>query len=89
MTYTLAVEYAKRGLRVNAVCPGGIDHTDERRVEAPGRGASTSRAAAARISPVDEVRGPETVAGAIAFLASDDAAHVNGEYVRVDGATLA
>jgi NAD(P)-dependent dehydrogenase (short-subunit alcohol dehydrogenase family) len=38
--------------------------------------------------PLDQFRGPETVASTIAFLASEDAAHVNGESVRVDGATL-
>ncbi len=42
-----------------------------------------------RIMALDQPRGPETVAAAIAFLASDDAAHVNGESLRVDGATLA
>ena len=41
-----------------------------------------------RIMALDTPRGPETVAAAIAFLASDDAAHINGEHVRVDGATL-
>lgn len=89
MTYTLAVEYAKRGLRVNAVAPGGI--------ETPLRDATGDMLPKdgidyelfVRISPVDRTRGPETVASTIAFLASDDAAHVNGEYIRVDGATLA
>lgn len=89
MTYTLAVEYAKKGLRVNAVAPGGID--------TPLRDATATMLPTEdidyelflRISPVDQVRGPETVASTIAFLASDDAAHVNGEVVRVDGATLA
>jgi NAD(P)-dependent dehydrogenase (short-subunit alcohol dehydrogenase family) len=38
---------------------------------------------------IDRPRGPETVAAAIAFLASDDAAHINGESLRVDGGTLA
>jgi meso-butanediol dehydrogenase / (S,S)-butanediol dehydrogenase / diacetyl reductase len=87
MTYTLAVEYAKRGLRVNAVCPGGITTPMSAGVRLPAEGLDQELLL--RISPVDEFRGPETVAGAVAFLASDDAAHVNGEYVRVDGATLA
>ena len=41
-----------------------------------------------RVMPLDKPRGPETVAGVIALLASEDAAHMNGEYVRVDGGTL-
>ena len=42
-----------------------------------------------RIMALDEQRGPEVVAGAIAFLASDDGRHVNGTVVKVDGGTLA
>ena len=38
---------------------------------------------------LDKPRGPETVASLIAFLASEDAAHVNGESIRVEGGTLA
>lgn len=88
MTYTLAVEYARRGLRVNAVAPGGIETPLS---EATGTmlPADSDWSLFGRISPVDQNRGPDTVASTIAFLASDDAAHVNGEYVRVDGATLA
>lgn len=86
MTYTLAVEYARRGLRINAVAPGGITTPMTANFAFP-EGADLSLLE--RISPVDDFRGPETVAATIAFLASDDAVHVNGEYVRVDGATLA
>jgi NAD(P)-dependent dehydrogenase (short-subunit alcohol dehydrogenase family) len=88
MTYTLAVEYAKRGLRVNAVAPGGIE-TPLSTATGTMLPPDSDWALFGRISPVDQNRGPETVASTIAFLASDDAAHVNGEYVRVDGATLA
>jgi len=42
-----------------------------------------------RIMPLDTFRGPETAAALVAFLASEDAAHINGEKVRVDGGTLA
>ncbi|MDH4170861.1 MAG: SDR family oxidoreductase [Acidimicrobiia bacterium] len=86
MTHTLAVEYARRGLRVNAVAPGGITTPMAANVRLP---EDADFSLLDRISPVDEFRGPETVAATIAFLASDDAAHVNGEVVRVDGATLA
>ena len=41
-----------------------------------------------RIMPLDTFRGPEVAAALVAFLASDDAAHINGERVRVDGGTL-
>jgi NAD(P)-dependent dehydrogenase (short-subunit alcohol dehydrogenase family) len=41
-----------------------------------------------RAAALDRPRGPETVASVIAMLASEDGAHVNGEHIRIDGATL-
>jgi NAD(P)-dependent dehydrogenase (short-subunit alcohol dehydrogenase family) len=38
--------------------------------------------------PLDDFRGPEVVASTVAFIASADAVHINGESLRVDGATL-
>jgi NAD(P)-dependent dehydrogenase (short-subunit alcohol dehydrogenase family) len=85
LTRTIAVEYAQRGLRCNAVCPGSIKTPITRDFAFP-EGADTDLVR--RIMALDKPRGPETVAAAIAFLASDDAAHINGEDVRVDGGTL-
>jgi NAD(P)-dependent dehydrogenase (short-subunit alcohol dehydrogenase family) len=39
--------------------------------------------------PLDKMRGPEQIASAVAYLGSDDAAHVNGTVLKVDGGTLA
>ena len=86
LTRTLAVEYGRQGLRVNCVCPGSIDTPITGDFVMP-EGAEPKLLR--RIMALDKPRGPETVAAAIAFLASDDAAHVNGESLRVDGATLA
>jgi meso-butanediol dehydrogenase / (S,S)-butanediol dehydrogenase / diacetyl reductase len=85
LTRTIAVEYGQRGLRCNAVCPGSIKTPITNDFEFP-EGANTDLVR--RIMALDKPRGPETVAAAIAFLASDDAAHVNGEQLRVDGGTL-
>ncbi len=86
LTRTLAVEYGRQGVRVNCVCPGSIETPIVGDFVVPdGADAKLIR----RIMALDRPRGPETVAAAIAFLASDDAAHVNGESLRVDGATLA
>jgi NAD(P)-dependent dehydrogenase (short-subunit alcohol dehydrogenase family) len=86
LTRTLAVEYGKQGLRVNALCPGSITTPIQQAFQLP-EGADGKLVY--RMMPLDEFRGPETVASALAFLASDDAAHVNGAELRVDGATLA
>jgi len=81
-TRTLAVEYGKRGLRANSVCPGSIDTPMSAGAQIP---ADADRELLQRILPLDHARGPETVATVIALLLSDDAAHMNGEDVRVDG----
>jgi meso-butanediol dehydrogenase/(S,S)-butanediol dehydrogenase/diacetyl reductase len=86
LTRTLAVEYAKRGLRANAVCPGSIKTAMGSRAHLP---EGIDGALLVRAMPLDKPRGPEVVAAVIALLASEDAAHVNGESVRVDGGTLA
>jgi NAD(P)-dependent dehydrogenase (short-subunit alcohol dehydrogenase family) len=86
MTRTLAMEYARRGVRVNAVAPGGITTPMVGGLELPD---DVDFTLFDRISPLDEFRGPETVAAAIAFLAAPEAAHINGEVLRVDGGTLA
>lgn len=86
MTRTLAMEYARRGVRVNAVAPGGITTPMVGGLELPD---DVDFSLFDRISPLDEFRGPETVASAICFLAAPEAAHINGEVLRVDGGTLA
>ena len=85
LTRTIAVEYGRQGLRCNAVCPGSIQTPITKDFEFP-EGADMDLVR--RIMALDKARGPETVAAAIAFLASDDAAHVNGDELRVDGGTL-
>jgi NAD(P)-dependent dehydrogenase (short-subunit alcohol dehydrogenase family) len=86
LTRTLAVEYGKRGVRANAVCPGSIKTAMASQFRLP-EGADAKLLQ--RIMPLDTFRGPETAAALVAFLASEDAAHINGEEVRVDGGTLA
>lgn len=86
LTKTLAVEYATQGLRANAVCPGSIDTPITGAFRLP-EGAD-GRLLRRIMSPTG-MAGPEVVAAAIAYLGSDDATHVNGEDLRVDGATHA
>ena len=86
LTRTLAVEYAAKGLRANAVCPGSIKTAMGSRAHLP---EGIDFKLLQRAMPLDKPRGPEVVAAVIAMLASEDGAHVNGESVRVDGGTLA
>lgn len=84
-TFGIAIEYGKQGVRANVICPGSISTpiTDEFNLP-----EGADRKLVYRIMPLDQFRGPETVASTVAFLASDDAAHINGVALRVDGATL-
>lgn len=87
LTKALAVEYAKQGIRVNCVCPGGINTPLIPAGFMPPDGADADlimRASAASLQMAE----PEEVANTIAFLASDDATFVNGAALIVDGCTL-
>ena len=79
MTKSLAKELATRGVTVNAVAPGFIE-TDM--TAAMPEAAKTATLASI---PVARLGAPEDVAKAVAFLASDDAAYITGQVVRVDG----
>ncbi|MFQ5513613.1 MAG: SDR family NAD(P)-dependent oxidoreductase [Myxococcota bacterium] len=83
-THGLAVEYGRQGLRANVVCPGSIATPIQKAFHVP-KGADPKLVR--RMLPLTGgAQPPETVATAIAFLASDEAAHINGTTLRVDGA---
>ena len=83
----LAVEYGRQGGRVNGVGRGSI--RPPMTAGTAGLPKDADLKLVMRQMALDRPRGPETVASLIAFLASDDAAHINGEDVLVDGGTLA
>lgn len=85
LTYALALEYGERGLRANAVCPGGIETPMNQAFQLP-EGANPKLVR--RIMPFTGFAGPESVADAVAFLASDEARHITGTALRVDGGML-
>lgn len=86
LTLALAIEYALAGLRVNAVCPAAIATPMTSNFDVP-EGARLELMMR-QMPPDGTLRGPETVASVIAFLASADASHINGVALRVDGGIM-
>ncbi|HMJ15491.1 MAG TPA: SDR family NAD(P)-dependent oxidoreductase [Polyangiaceae bacterium] len=85
MSRALSVEYVKQGLRVNAICPGGIKTGLHQNFSLP-KGADFDLLKGA--IPFVEFVGPEQIAAAVAFVASDEASYMNGEEIRIDGGAM-
>jgi NAD(P)-dependent dehydrogenase (short-subunit alcohol dehydrogenase family) len=86
LTKTAALEYAKSGIRVNAVCPGVIHTPMVERFFKANPEASESMSA---LEPVGRLGKPEEIAAAVVWLCSDAASFVTGLPMAVDGALTA
>ena len=82
LTQSVALQYAQRDIRVNAVCPGWI--------RTPMVGSSTDREAQALAeTPMYRFGKPEDIASAVLWLCSDGASFVTGHAMPVDGGLVA
>ena len=86
LTRALAIDHAREGIRVNAVCPGPIDTP---LTAGAGRASRSWPASTRRTSRWVASDAPEEIAAAVAFLASDDASYVTGAMLVVDGGVTA
>ena len=85
-TKALAVEYAGRGVRVNAVAPGGVDTPLVSNFSVPDGGDAKLLH---RIMSRMGFSSPEQIAAAIAFIGSDESAYTTGAVLSVDGGLTA
>lgn len=85
LTKAAAAEYARRGVRVNTVCPGGID-TDGMRYYLKSMPEMRERTLNAHA--MGRLAQPEEIADAVAYLCSEQASFVTGHDLVVDGGIL-
>ena len=85
LTKTLARELASKGVRLNTVCPG-LTETNMLTEFMKGAGNPEKLAEAYRRAiPIGRLGKPEDIAGAVLFLASDDAEFITGQTISVSG----
>jgi NAD(P)-dependent dehydrogenase (short-subunit alcohol dehydrogenase family) len=85
LTKTIAVQYAKQGIRCNAICPAGVD--------TPGVAGVMSdpaqREAFNGVHPVGRIAKPEEIAASAVYFASDESGWTTGSILTVDGGVSA
>lgn len=82
LTKTAALELGRQGVRVNSIHPGGVKTPMTEAMGDDGNNDWYPRLPIPRIGTVDDI------AGAVLFLASDDAAYITGTELVIDGGTL-
>lgn len=85
-TKSLALEYAKRGVRVNAVCPGGVVTPLLQNFSMP---VNADQSLMMRLFPLLDMGQPEEIAAAVAYLASAEARYITGIALPIDGGQTA
>jgi NAD(P)-dependent dehydrogenase (short-subunit alcohol dehydrogenase family) len=82
-TKSAALEYAARGLRINAICPGLIQTPMSDQMVESGQGEALK--ALEKMIPLARVGRPDEIASAVLWLCSDAASYVTGQSLSVDG----
>lgn len=82
LTKTAALEYAKQGIRVNAVCPGA---TETSLLDGLAAGDSDTLEYIKSLHPIGRLAKPEEIADVVAWLCSDEASFVLGQEIAIDG----
>ncbi len=94
LTQSLAIEFARDGIRVNALCPGVVFTAlwDEKHISDYGRKRTIKpedvRPYLESKIPMGRLCTPEDVAQTAVFLASDDAAYITGQAINISGGSV-
>lgn len=90
LTKNAALEYGKQGIRVNSVCPGGIDTRmlDSLAEQSTG-GAQSTREMMEPLHPIGRIGTPREVAELIVWLCSDRSGFMCGTSIPIDGGFVA
>ena len=89
LTRVLAIEYAARGVRVNAICPGVIDTPMNRRNLERAADPAAVETAWRAVTPLGRMGTPEEVAQTVLYLASDMSSFTTGVGLLIDGGRVA
>jgi NAD(P)-dependent dehydrogenase (short-subunit alcohol dehydrogenase family) len=84
LTKSMAIDYGRAGIRINAVCPGFVETPMMQGIFGPGTEQIREKYEAAH-KLGGRFAQPEEIASAVAFLASDEASFVTGHALVVDG----
>jgi meso-butanediol dehydrogenase / (S,S)-butanediol dehydrogenase / diacetyl reductase len=91
LTRSMAIDYAKYGIRVNALCPGGVETPmiDRYADALPNVSATAARNFLKSAHPLGRLAEPDEIARAALFLACEDSSFMTGSHLVVDGGFLA
>ncbi len=90
LTRTIALAYAAKNIRANAVCPGYMNTPMTRGLYGDPDGERSQRLITEKLRvPMNRWGEPEEVGRVVAFLASDDASFITGQPIIVDGGVMA
>src|SRR3984893_2395450 len=89
LTKTAAIEYARKNIRVNAVCPGMIATPPVANLLRAMQATQRANKNAAESHAMGRLGKPEEIARVVLFLASDDASFMTGSIVVADGGATA
>jgi NAD(P)-dependent dehydrogenase (short-subunit alcohol dehydrogenase family) len=89
LTRSMALDHAKEGIRVNAVCPGSVDTDMIHNAWQQFGDVEQAQKLWAEKHPLGRIASPEEVARAILFLASEEASFITGAALPVDGGITA